>query len=98
MPNPANGMVTVSRNSDGDTATYTCDQGYELMGAETLTCLSIGAQWNDSLPECEIIGTKVIVLKTCKTGPLTDIYILCVNFRNLKTMNIDRSMHKYQSI
>ena len=67
-------MVTVSGNSDGDTATYTCDQGYELVGAESLTCLSIGAQWSDSPPECKIIGKKVIVLKTCKTGPLTDIY------------------------
>ena len=61
LPNPANGMVTISGNSDGDTATYTCDQGYELVGAETLTCQSIGAQWSDPPPVCQLVGKKVIV-------------------------------------
>ena len=54
-------MVTISGNSDGNTATYTCDQGYELVGAETLTCQSIGAQWSDPPPVCQLIGKKVIV-------------------------------------
>ena len=70
MANPANGMVTISGNLVGDIATYTCDQGYQLVGAEALTCLSIGAQWSDSPPVCYFIGKNVIALKTCKTGPL----------------------------
>ena len=65
-------MVTISGNLVGETATYMCDQGYELVGAETLTCLSIGAQWSDSPPECHFIGKNIIVLKTFKTGPLTE--------------------------
>ena len=69
-------MVTVSGNSDGDTATYTCDQGYELVGAETLTCLSIGGQWSDPPPECQLIGKKVVVLRTCKIFPGTNIVIM----------------------
>ena len=63
---PVNGMVMMTGNSTGDAATYSCDQGYELVGATILTCLSIGAQWSDSPPKCKIIGKKVIVLKTCK--------------------------------
>ena len=69
---PVNGMVMMTGNSMGDIATYTCDQGYELVGAELLTCQSIGAQWSDSPPECKITGKKVIVLKTYKAGLLTE--------------------------
>ena len=77
---PVNGMVMMTGNSIGDTATYSCNQGYELVGAEILTCLSIGAQWSDFPPECKIIGKNVIVLKTCKAGPLTDYCICVFNF------------------
>ena len=77
---PVNGMVMMTGNSIGDTATYSCNQGYELVGAEILTCQSIGAQWSDSPPECKIIGKNVIILKTYKAGPLTDCYICVFNF------------------
>ena len=40
-PDPAdivNGMVTFTGNSVGDTATYNCDPGFELIGDATTTC------------------------------------------------------------
>ena len=40
-PNPpdlANAMVTFTGNSVGDTATYTCDPGFELIGDPTTNC------------------------------------------------------------
>ena len=40
-PDPAtiiNGMVTFTGNSVGDTATYTCNTGFELVGSATTTC------------------------------------------------------------
>ena len=40
--NPANGAVMVNGMHPGDTATYTCISGYELVGADTLTCGSNG--------------------------------------------------------
>jgi hypothetical protein len=36
--NPANGVVSQSGNSEGDTATFACNDGYELVGAPVLTC------------------------------------------------------------
>ena len=33
-----NGMVTFTGNLVGDTATYTCNMGFELIGDSTTTC------------------------------------------------------------
>ena len=43
-PNPVdidNGMVTFTGNSVSDTATYTCDSGFELIGSATTTCIEV---------------------------------------------------------
>ena len=39
-------MVNVTGTSVGDTATYTCNDGFELVGAMTVTCESDG-EWSD---------------------------------------------------
>ena len=44
-------MVTMTGNSAGDTATYTCDDGYELIGSTTVTCMDDGT-WSDEPPMC----------------------------------------------
>ena len=36
-----NGMVTFTGNSGGDTATYTCNSGFELIGDATTTCTQV---------------------------------------------------------
>ena len=36
-----NGMVTFIGNSVGDTATYTCNAGFELVGTATTTCTQV---------------------------------------------------------
>ena len=46
----------------GDTATYTCNTGFQLMGAGTVTCQSDG-KWSDPPPTCRRIGTGDIILK-----------------------------------
>ena len=47
-----NGAVTLSRTdlTDGATATATCNDGYTLSGASTLTC--VNAMWDNDLPTC----------------------------------------------
>ena len=35
---PSNGEVTSAGNSVGDTATYTCNTGFELIGQAVTTC------------------------------------------------------------
>ena len=37
-PQITNGMRTFTGNSIGDTATYTCDPGFELIGDPVTTC------------------------------------------------------------
>lgn len=47
-----NGDVDLSDGTDvGDTAIYECDQGYEIDGDDTRSCLITG-QWSGDAPEC----------------------------------------------
>ena len=47
-----NGKVSLSGVSTGDTATFTCNDGYELVGDSSLICLSDGT-WDSSPPVCQ---------------------------------------------
>ena len=58
LTNPANGAVIVSGHSVGDTASYTCIFGFELVGTVTVTC--DGGQWSSHPPVCQIIGIKLL--------------------------------------
>ena len=48
---PDNGRVTWNGITNGSTATYTCDKGYELIGDRTRTCLNTG-EWSGQEPNC----------------------------------------------
>ncbi len=53
LPDPANGMVVTSSGTTfTNTATYTCNPGYVLVGDATRTCQSTGV-WNSTAPTCE---------------------------------------------
>ena len=45
-----NGMRTFTGNSVGDTATYSCDLGYELIGSPTTTCTAAADGNSASFP------------------------------------------------
>ena len=57
-PDPAhivNGMVTFTGNSVGDTATYTCNSGFELIGNASTTCTQVdvnSAAFSPAAPVC----------------------------------------------
>ena len=51
LENPVNGAVTVNGMNPGDTAIYTCISGFELVGADTLTCGDDG-MWSSDPPSC----------------------------------------------
>ena len=62
---PANGVVTVMGTSVGDTASYTCNDGYELIGSMSVTCTSDGT-WSDEPPMCRRKQFKTTyILHTC---------------------------------
>ena len=48
-------MVTFTSNSVGDTATYTCNSGFELIGNATVTCSQMdvnSAAFSPASPVC----------------------------------------------
>ena len=51
LTNPANGAIELSGTAFGDTATYSCNQGFVLFGKGIRTCEGNG-QWNGKSPEC----------------------------------------------
>ena len=57
LTDPSNGMITCSLGGsdgvprDGDTCTFTCDSGYELMGSVMRTCQNDGS-WSGSDAMC----------------------------------------------
>ena len=58
LTDTANGRVVVFiGNSVGDTATYSCNPGFELVGAQTVTCQADGT-WSDPPPTCQMMGKK----------------------------------------
>ena len=49
-------MVTVMGTSVGDTATYTCNDGFDLNGVGVLNCQAhADGTWDNPPPTCEII-------------------------------------------
>ena len=53
LTNPANGQVThTGRTRFGQTATYSCDTGYILVGQSNRTCQATGV-WSGSEPICQ---------------------------------------------
>lgn len=60
LTGPMNGQVSAPNQPvQGDTATFSCNTDYELVGAETTTCQSNG-QWSLPVPTCQ-----------CKTSTCT---------------------------
>ena len=53
LTDPANGQVDLTSGTTfGQTATYTCNTGYNLVGDSTRTCQTAGV-WSESAPTCE---------------------------------------------
>ena len=52
LPNPVNGQVSTTGTTLGQTATYSCNTGYNLIGGSTRTCQATGA-WSGSPPTCQ---------------------------------------------
>ena len=52
LPDPDNGQVNHTAGTTfGQTATYSCNTGYNLVGDSTRTCQATG-NWSGSVPTC----------------------------------------------
>ena len=54
---PTNGTKYGTNFTYSSTITYSCNVGYDLLGASSLTCLSNGS-WNGSVPSCVIVSCE----------------------------------------
>ena len=62
LPAPDHGFVdTSSGTTFGETASYVCNNGYDLIGMATRSCLENGT-WSELAPTCRIKGEKYKVL------------------------------------
>ena len=58
LTDPVNGSVThTSGTTFGQTATYSCNTGYNLVGDSTRTCQATGV-WSGSEPTCQSMLLK----------------------------------------
>ena len=64
LTDPANGQVThVAGTALGQTATYSCDTGYNLVGDSTRTCQAEG-NWTGSAATCQGVYVCKLTLFT----------------------------------
>ena len=52
LPNFVNGQVSYSSTMEGSTATYTCNEHFDLFGSSSRTCGKDGA-WSNEEPVCQ---------------------------------------------
>ena len=65
LPNPANGQVNTTGTTFGQTSTYSCNTGYNLIGDSTRTCQATG-NWSGSAPTCQSQSMFLLVLRGIK--------------------------------
>ena len=57
-------MVSLTGNAIKDTATYTCNSGFELVGTQNVTCQS-NAQWSAPSPVCRRLPGMYTIMQLC---------------------------------
>ena len=72
LTDPANGQVNHTAGTTlGQTATYSCDAGYSLVGDSSRTCQPTG-NWSGSAPTCQGMLLYSVCLWSFHEHPLSD--------------------------
>ena len=85
LTNPVNGQVNHTFGTTfGQTATYSCDTGYNLVGGTTRTCQATGV-WSGSTPSCQgtfmwLVEASICLCKLEDRG--LDYLHMCIYTRN----------------
>ena len=58
LTDPANGAVSLTNTTYNSVATYSCNNGYNLVGDTTRTCQASGS-WSETAPTCIGMYVKV---------------------------------------
>ena len=76
LTDPANGNVTHTTGTDvGQTATYSCNTGYNLVGDRTRTCQARG-NWSGNAPTCQGMFIMCMHTNTCQY-----VFVPCMGTR-----------------
>ena len=60
LPDPANGVVDLTGGTEfGNSAQYSCDDGYIINGTSTRDCLATGS-WSGEEPTCDKGGERCV--------------------------------------
>lgn len=54
LKTPSNGRLSLTKTSYNGQAKFVCDDGFNLIGSETITCTTNG-NWSDNIPHCKSI-------------------------------------------
>ena len=71
LSDPANGQVSTNGTTFGETATYSCNTGYNLVGDSTRTCQATG-NWSGSEPTCE----RMLLLSNIPIKYVHNVFLL----------------------
>lgn len=82
LPEIENGAIVVSGLSTGDTATYSCNDGFHLVGDPTRTC-TVDRVWSPDAPLCRGTVYMYIILyiilymydRKCTAFSLAQLYL-----------------------
>ena len=73
LANPANGKVSHTAGTTfGQTATYSCNTGYNLVGDSNHTCQATG-NWSGSAPTCQGVLLSYTHIRICTCMELLSI-------------------------
>ena len=62
LSDPSNGSVTMNGSRMGDSAVYSCDDEFELVGDEMRTCMRY-SEWSGEAPVCWINpGNELVII------------------------------------
>ena len=59
LPNPANGVVSLSDTVFGSVATYSCNDGFTLEGETTRQC-EVSGRWSGTPPSCKRENKSIV--------------------------------------
>ena len=95
LTNPTNGQVShTGRTTFGQTATYSCDTGYILVGGNTRMCQATGI-WSGSEPTCQSMLYQILNLSAmwwiCLYKKINKKWIIFAHFRTLKLVRYIQS-------
>ena len=93
LSNPVNGAVSMAGQNIGDTAMYSCNGGFSLVGDVTRTCEAPGV-WDGSEPTCQGVSLfswspLISIHVTQILSPLTKTsIIMIIGYRDKTYFNI----------